>query len=320
MKERNLTIDILRVIGILFVIASHCEFSTSVNNLIGFDVVLLVFVAGISFMMSSFDLEKDSYFEYVIKRFKKLIIPAWILICVLLIVLKFIFHEAIDGSYILKSFLLLAGGIGFVWIYRVFFTSSLLSPFFKKMIEEKNPWVLLCIFLCISVINDLLHHYAFLTMGTIGKVLEYLITYTISYLVITLIGMLSVRFEKREKLIVTLLFIGIAVLGRYLTGALWVTYKHPPYLMYMSYGLAVSFFLYVLLEKIELSGVLEKCITWLSIHTRSIYLWHAFFYYVLTHMNIHVTPIVFWVLLVGFSTLCTYLEYKLLGIWREKHG
>lgn len=317
MKKRNTTIDLLRVIGILFVIASHCGFSTEVNDLISFDVVLLVFVAGISFMMSSFDLQTDSYWEYVIKRFKKLVLPTWILIGVLLMILKVVFHEEINGTYILKSFLLLAGGLNYVWIYRVYFTSSLLIPFFKNLIKEKNPWFLLCVFLVITVANDLLHHYAFITMGIVGKVLEYLVTYTIGYLVITLIGMLNIRFTQKEKLLETLLFLGIAFLGRYLYGPLWTTYKHPPYLMYSSYGLSVSLFLYVVLSKVELKGFPEKFITWFSKNARSIYLWHALFCYVFKYLNMDVSPVVYWLILIGLSITGAYVEYKLIGIWRK---
>ena len=54
MKERNSTIDLLRVIGIVLVIVSHSYFPEAIEELICFDVVLLVFVAGYSFMSSSF--------------------------------------------------------------------------------------------------------------------------------------------------------------------------------------------------------------------------------------------------------------------------
>ena len=142
------------------------------------------------------------------------------------------------------------------------------------------------------VSNDLLHSFVFSTIGLIGKIMEYVVTYTIGYLMITCIGMLSVRFEDYKKLMVGGLFVLIAILSKQITGEMWTTFKYPPYLMYCSYGLALSFICYFFLSKVHFGEALSKCVIWFSKNARSIYLWHGLFFYI--------------------------CKYKVLRIWRRQ--
>lgn len=320
MKERNSTIDLLRVIGIVLVIASHSYFPEAIEELICFDVVLLVFVAGYSFMSSSFIFSKENYWEYVFKRFKKLILPVWLVVIVWYILFGLILKDPISMMTLGKSFFLLAGGMSFIWVYRVFFTSSLLMPFLKKVVIEKGKWILLGCLILIQIGNDLLFQFVFSNMGTIGKVLEYLITYTIGYLFISMVGMLSVGFERKEKIFTALLFGLLTTIGKLIIqGETLLLYKHPPFLIYSSYGLAISLLLYLLLNHVKLEGNMEKGVVWFSKNARSIYLWHALIYYLLVHFNVSLPSILMWLLLLCGGILLTYFEQILLRTWRKKH-
>ena len=73
---RNVTIDILRIIGLFLVIAAHCEFPEWFYELREFDVVTLVAVSGMSFYASS-GRSNESYGNYVKKRFLRLVLPVW---------------------------------------------------------------------------------------------------------------------------------------------------------------------------------------------------------------------------------------------------
>ena len=107
-EKRDITIDLLRVIGLFLVIAAHCEFPEWFYEFREFDVVTLVAVSGMSFYVSS-NKKAESYPEYVKKRFLRLVLPVWEFLIVFFLVfallgVTFRFRE------ILESFLLLSGG------------------------------------------------------------------------------------------------------------------------------------------------------------------------------------------------------------------
>ena len=73
-SERNLKIDILRVLGIHLVVLAHINNVPKVLlEIREFDVVLLVFLSG-------FVYSKSSCFQHVLKRAKRLLIPSYLAI------------------------------------------------------------------------------------------------------------------------------------------------------------------------------------------------------------------------------------------------
>lgn len=319
MKERNQTLDLLRILGIALVIMNHCAFSDTVNEIIAFDVVLLMFVMGMSFALSSFELSKDSYLKYAYKRFHRLILPCWVFLIILYEIFDAVFKEGFGFNVLVHSFLLLPSGIMFIWIYRVLFTSSLLIPFFKKPIEKHSPWVLLILFTIVYIASDILHRMVFVNLSGIGKILEYVLTYTIGYLYIALVGMLNTRWNNKERYGLVVVFAILAFIGRYLTNfvPIWEI-KHPPLFTYSAFGLACSLFLYNVFQHIHLPESWNKYVVWLSNQARPIYLWHAFWFYILQHYKITLPPIVLFIVLLGLSIIGAYGEEYALKNWRNR--
>ena len=132
-KTRDNSIDILRSFALIAIILIHCHpDSNFVCQLTEFNVPMMVFLSGVSYALSS---KNESYGSYCWKRFKRLILPAWIFIWGYGCVLSFL------SSNFMAKFLLFNSifyTYWFVWIIRVFFLIALLAPLFKKYINFIN--------------------------------------------------------------------------------------------------------------------------------------------------------------------------------------
>ncbi len=279
MTKRNSTVDILRVIGLILVIAAHCSFPEWFLRFREFDVVLLVFVSGMSYGLSRSD---HKYLDYVIRRFRRLILPLWVFL-IFFFIFFFLIGRRFSLSQMMQSFMLLAGGIYFVWVYRIMFTSSLLNPLMKKAGENRNMILLIVISALLLAVNDLLYQFLFANMHTAGKIMEYLITYTVGYGVISFLGIEFVKMNRREKLIMTAVYgVLFAVTAVILRLPDFYDWKYPPMLYYISYGLMCSGILYMILEHVQASNA---AVRWLSANTMNIFVWHIFAYYLLEYLS-----------------------------------
>ncbi len=79
-KKRNVGIDVLKVLGILLIMLAHVKPPGIIFQARNFDVVLLVIVSGMLFN-NSYKRSKR-YFQYIIKRFIRLVIPVWIFLTI----------------------------------------------------------------------------------------------------------------------------------------------------------------------------------------------------------------------------------------------
>ena len=109
------------------VILAHTDIPNTLLNIMTFDVILLVFISGMSL---SFEKSNKSYPMYLWKRVKKLLIPTYIVITICLVIKFFITGGMVGKSTIIQSYTLV-GGIGYVWIVRIYLMLALVSPFFK---------------------------------------------------------------------------------------------------------------------------------------------------------------------------------------------
>ncbi|MBR2761823.1 MAG: acyltransferase family protein [Solobacterium sp.] len=278
-RKRNGTIDLLRVMGLFLVISAHCGFSPWFTNARDFDVILLMFVSGISFALTCRTAE--TYADYVKKRFLRLILPVWVFLTIFFLFFRLIGRTFSPGE-ILQSYLLLAGGVLFVWVYRVFFTSALLNPFLIRIRDKADPMLLSLSALAVLLLNDLLSLRVFALIGGVGKVLQYLFTYTIAYGTVSFEGMVFERTGEKKRIALAALFaVSFLISGVFLKFPVFYDFKYPPALYYVSYGLAWSIALYLLFCRVSLAGMPGQVITWLSVHTMDIFMWHIFAFYLL---------------------------------------
>ena len=316
--KRSTVIDILRVIGLILVISAHCGFSSWFTNIRDFDVVLLMFVSGISFSLTY--RENGSYLEYVKKRFRRLIVPVWVFLTAFFL-FSFLINKPFTWREIIESYLLLAGGVLFVWVYRVFFTSALLNPFLIKLCKKTDTAILTISAVIVFLLNDLLSKYAFVPMGSIGKFLQYLITYTIAYGLISFIGMVFHKADRTGRIIITVIFIVVfGVTGVFLKYPAFYDCKYPPILYYCSYGLTWSGILYILFEHCSLHGTLEMIVTWCSAHTMDIFMWHIMAFYLMEWFNPSLLnrPWLDLLILLGGGIIGAFLQSRIQSLWRKR--
>lgn len=278
---RNLIIDLLRMIGLFLVIAAHCKFPDWFYELREFDVVTLVAVSGMSFYLSA-GRTQESYGSFVIKRFRKLVLPVW-----MFLVFFFLFFRLLGRSFsireIAESFLLLSGGILFIWVYRIFFINALLNPFLKRLAEKCSFFAGVSFLIVGLVVNEFLFRLVGLVLtGTAGKVFDYVVVYTLGYALISWAGILWQKGDRRERRILlaaaAALFSLSVIAGDFRN---FSESKYPPQLYYISYGLLVTFGLYMLCSLLPVNEKAGRVITWLSVRTMRIYMWHIFLYYLL---------------------------------------
>lgn len=319
-KKRNITIDLLRMIGLFLVIAAHCEFPDWFYELREFDVVTLVAVSGMSFYISTGS-STETYGDYVKKRFARLVLPVWEFL-----VLFFVFFRILGRTFavreILESFALLSGGILFIWVYRIFFINALLNPLLKK-VAEKYDYIMCCAILIAGLmINQLLYQFGSLLLpGMIGKLFDYIVIYTLGYALISWAGMLWEKGEQRERMIMLGISAAAFVISLIAGGFRpFSEYKYPPQLYYISYGLLVTFGLYVLCSLLPITENTGRIITWLSVNTMRIYMWHIFLYYLLDTLSPSLMEHgwVTYVVLLGGGIFGTFLQEKTMHLLKRR--
>ena len=280
--DRNPTVDLLRCIGLCLVIAAHCTFPDWFYEFRTFDVVLLFVVSGMSYRLSAETKRSVPFGTYAVHRFRRLILPVWIFLAGFFL-LFFLLGHGFETGIIVKSFALLSGGILFVWVFRVFFLTSLLNPVLLKWAKKIAPLPGCAVLLAGILLNDGLYSLiASILPGAVSKIWEVLAVYTAAYALTSFGGMLFIRAEKNERLGMLGITAAAAV-----TAAVVLHFppvsesKYPPAFFYCMYGLAMSFLLYLLLERIHFGKQGMRMVRWLSVQSMNVYMWHILFFYLL---------------------------------------
>lgn len=248
MDNRNSYVDFLRAVGFISIVMVHCNVPNVLYTLNLFNVPLMVVVSG---LVSNSSI-KRSYFHYIKARLKRLLIPTWIFVTAYLIFLYiltqygFINHFKFNINSILYSYLLLdseSGGIGFVWIIRVFLLTMLVTPFICKIYNKLNgggyllcilSLLLLQIVLCqvdvaynsILYKQFLLYFVGYQTFIWFGIGIKNLNKCQLSILAISLLSCSTLLLVYRVFICNADIFA--------------LNFKTPPYLDYQIYGMAIS--------------------------------------------------------------------------------
>lgn len=285
LSERISYLDFLKVIALIGIITAHVSPPASVFMLRNFDVVLMVsisaFLGGKSYKRRNQSLDENkrnplkSYISYFISRFRRLVIPTWILITVYFV------YQSLKGNfysikYYTASFLLTRYGMGYVWIVLIFLYVALMIPIFCRYEKDKETVfsVVLILYLAYEVL-------CFLGIGADSKLLNCTLFYIIPYGFIAFMGMNYSEFSDgtKKKTIFGSFLVFFALLSAYRikTGTIQDVQiaKYPPRAYYLSYGLFVSYVLMFICEH-HYSKIYEnKFIRFISVHSLGIYLCHV---------------------------------------------
>lgn len=300
MEQRDSTIDLLRVFGTFLVILAHVKIPEFISEVRTFDVVLLVFISGMSLRYANY----KHYFAYMKKRVKKLLYPAWTTVSIVLLCL-FVGDKVIgpfsilNWRYIVHSFFLIdADSIGAVWIVKVYLLIALLTPiidFLEKKIDSSvalmggGYFVILVFSFLVRVVPTSIF------------VQEYVI-YAVQYSIVALFGL---RFVKQKKSGIVLGMISFFALVCCVISAGSFEpslFKYPPQIYYLSYGLLCSIFFYGIVSYLKKYIIVDKkLVFWLSTHSFTIYICHIYYlwlFFALAKLGIRLNYLVEFVILI----------------------
>lgn len=317
--KRDIRIDFLRALAIILIMLAHTVPPVFLKNIRTFDVPLITMILGMSFVLSTTkNKNKERYSDYVLKRFNRLVIPAWIFITFFLILffgLSFIYPDLkrFFSAYIIITSYTLLSGINYVWIIRVFFTIAIFSPLIlyisKKVNNKLTKYALLL--LCLAI-QQLLYYLNQFTDGKINLLYQQLVAISFAYIIAALVGMWSIKQTKKENFEMSCFFFFIFFIFGFLNHFSQVNdQKYPPSVYFLSYGLAISLLLLTLISNENVEKKLnQKSIKWFSAHSLEIYYWHIIPITLIDYSHVNLNWFIKFIITVAFAVVITIFQLK----------
>jgi len=275
-KERLLTIDSARFIGISLIILAHVLGPGSLLFQIrSFDVPLMVFISG----LTSSGKDIPNYWKYFSHRFLRLMVPVWIFYSLYFVILYigFRLNWAIDfpsWGIIGRTFLCLEG---YGWIIRVFVLIALVAPFLIKLEDKvRNPFVFLVITGGLIVIQEPLSHVFKGTDSALYKDLwEGCLLSLTGYIPAFLAGLRMRNAQRWEQLLFVAIF-SLTTILVFISPAIPFDleyFKRPPRFPFIVYGIAVSCLIWLCQPVLKELSKIRPCV-FVGQNTIWIYMWH----------------------------------------------
>ena len=323
-KTRDNSIDILRSFALIAIILIHCHpDSNFVCQLTEFNVPMMVFLSGVSYALSS---KNESYGSYCWKRFKRLILPAWIFIWGYGCVLSFL------SSNFMAKFLLFNSifyTYWFVWIIRVFFLIALLAPLFKKYINfinssKKIATQLTLVYVCYEITLRYINT-DFLLWNIFAQIIPYSIFFILGMVTVKT-GGVKIHYTIQRS---GLLIFTIIAFYYYSTSHQFIVtsaYKYPPQIYYSSFAIAIISILWMRRKSIErkMNGMLEGKVStffkYIGSHTIWIYFWHIPFVEFFTYTNSDMHYMAKFAIAMSAAFLIVFLQEQLIRNLNTTNG
>ncbi|KAF0508159.1 acyltransferase family protein [Pediococcus acidilactici] len=280
--QRDLRIDFLRALAILLIILAHIDPSNLVFQARAFDVPLMTILMGSSYFISSSRHSDERYGTYLLKRFRRLIIPTWGFLILYFIGIWLFTLVTKDGfpysfSKMMASFLMSTNhGIGYTWIFLIFFEVAIFLPFLKKMFEKKqSKKFMVGGVVLIALLSWLYDQYSSTFFSTSISVVLGIVAYGL----LAYLGMAALKQYKKQNLVLAGVFLLVYIMLGYLHSDFGVeTFKFPPELQYVAYGAGISLLLFTVTTIVNkyFEKVNPKWLIWLSKNSLTIYYVHIF--------------------------------------------
>lgn len=275
-KTRDARIDLLRFLGTALVILCHAGPSGTINAWRSFDVPLLVMISGASFYLSYRGVD---YPQYILKRFKRLVLPVWVFLTVYIpaenLMRLALGRKLIGWGWILSSYALIEG-ISYVWIFRVYFLVACISPLLLSMYKRLGTGKFLLVLLAVYPVYELFVSYITAQTSLWAEAVELTVVYAVGYGFICGIGIVLHDTTRTQRACIYLVCAALvaAMLCRDGVSVSSIV-KFPPRTLYIAGGLLVSVLLWRLFE-LPLFDALKSCraVRWVSENSMWLYLWH----------------------------------------------
>lgn len=307
-NTRDLSIDLLRTIGILFIILAHVDAPFIIKQIRIFDVVLLVVISGYVYK------EPKDYVKYIYKRVERLVFPTWLFLTVfflgLFLVEKILKIEVggLNRDTIISSYTFW-WGIGFVWIIRIYLGVAILGPIVLKKLSF-NRLILYYIILEAFIVIVLKKY----SNGTLNRAIE-LLPYILVFCYGNLLKQKLIPLKRITYFLGLLIILFIFRKASIDIGS----FKYPPRLIYIWYGLFISNVLFLMkdnLIKIILNfKYLKRFIEYIGKSTMWLYLIHIGVYYIILFIKkkIILNWKIEYLMLVLLSLGILFIKDKILG-------
>ncbi|NCO88625.1 hypothetical protein AUK04_00415 [Candidatus Roizmanbacteria bacterium CG2_30_33_16] len=311
MQQRNQTIDSLRGLSIIAMIAIHTfvfylsqkgwvEFSW---NWLQFAVPIFVFCSAYIFWQKPLSFERSAILSHIKKRVIRLLIPYYLFLLVFLPINFIKTSKNFSFTYIFKS-LTLTGGIDINWLVLLFFMFIFLQIIIAYLLNNhRNFFYLYMIIVFISTIILLF----------IRPKFDYKLIMWLPWSLITIFAYYFVRFEKSKKWLVgsviftAALFVisyQILVIGNY--SLRFFSNKYPPNLYILSYGLLSIALLFVIFKFINTRfKTITNILSFYSLYSYEIFfIQYVVIYLLNTHLKtVKYSPFGFFVVVLLITTL-----------------
>lgn len=314
------SIDILKTIGLFGIILAHVSAVPEwLFFLRQFDVILMIFISSRLFFRKNRHIDTPKkYLLYVVGRIKRLYLPT-VLFLVAFFGVTCWFKEW-GLKTIIDSFLL-RGGVGFVWIIRIFLLEALIAPivaYVSKQVNTRRKKVTYIVVLCGLLIgHELLCHFGIYKANVI---LSDVVAYIIPVFIICQIAYaIFVGNSSKRRIWVAFVlsavsWLSIVLMGMILDGRLLSLqdFKYPFRFYYISYGLMVSALLSLVFDEKRGNALYGKYFEFVGKHSLWIYLWHIAVFYALDFIGIAMP---FWcefIVLVAAASALTFLQNKIV--------
>lgn len=311
MKSNNLIkednsikyIDYLKAIGLLCVVLAHVKPPEIIYQIRIFDVPLLIVLSGYLSRISDKTFGTISeVVGYYFKRFKRLIVPAWLFL-ILYFAYQFSRGEIYGKGYYLKSFFLTSYGYGYVWIVLVFSIIAACVPLFQKIKDKKVTWIVLL--LLYSIYEVLCAK----NIGVSNMIYSTIVNNAIPYSCIAFLGFKYIDLTKKSKIVIILSSLAIFIASElfyYLHNGQLATisdFKYPARIFYLSYGIVISFSLLYLFEYVlnKHEHGLDCIFSWISRHSYQLYWFHISVIVILDDFSILQHWLIRYIVILGIS-------------------
>jgi hypothetical protein len=321
---RNKQIDLLRFIGLSFLILGHVEPSGWLFQLRNFNVPLVIMASAMALTQVSL---KENYWHYVWKRINRLVFPVWIFLTFYFLFLwitgldpKKLTAQNIWDNYTLSN----AGG--FMWIIRIFLLVALSAPFTYQLSQKiQSNKTYLGILLLAYILYEGLLYLLNLCPDDLWK--DYIVSfvgYALGYGLVFALGLRLSKLTTKELWLVgeILLFVFAALCAILYVheGHLVSTqaYKYPPSAYYLSYAIVASLVTWwcskCLCEYLSKFPRAEGVVMFSAQNSLWIYLWHTIFLLITYRMH-HQIFLAKYFVVYSLAILTVFVQVTIIHKW-----
>lgn len=319
--QRDISIDVLRFVGLSLIILAHSAPPDTIFNLRTFDVPLMLFVSGLTL----FNKKPKFSSKVLLHRVLRLALPVYIFMTIYFILAVAIQSKGINlnvtNDDIVGTYFFLAG---YVWIIRVFIIVGLLTPMLLYIRDHCSALAVYGISIITIVALDVLISNGVLINNIIvNKYVYYGVGYSVPFLIALKFPQLTLRQQIGTIVIFAILLFACALfyikpLGLEDNLIIFDRFKYPPQAYYLLYGIVGTIIMYMVIVKMKLYKYLE-IFSFIGCNTIWIFLYHIPIIQVLAKFTNWAWSVKY-IVTYALATVLCYIQVKIVDAIQNRYG